>query len=163
MSDSTADQRAPSILGVSEIVLSVADLPVMRQFYVEVLGFPVLQEISMETETAVPGGEPTISFLRLRECDTPLGRHLHPQMLVLIDYQRHVYARERFTGHDVGKSTLNHLAFEISPEDYGLHSNRLSELGVSIRFAEFPDLSARAIFFNDPEGNVLELICHQSG
>lgn len=163
MNDSTADQHAPSILGVAEIVLSVADLPVMRQFYVEVLGFSVLREISMETETAVPGGEPTISFLKLLECDTPLGRHLHPQMLVLIDYQRHVYARERFTGHDVGKSTLNHLAFEISPEDYGLYLDRLSELGVGIHLAEFPDLCARAIFFNDPEGNVLELICHHTG
>jgi len=161
--DSTDDQRTPSILGVSEIVLSVADLPVMRQFYVEVLGFPVLREISMETETAVPGGEPTISFLKLQDCDTPLGRHLHPQMLVLIDYQRHVYARERFTGHEVGKSTLNHLAFEISPEDYEWYSDRLSELGVGLHFSEFPDLSARAIFFNDPEGNVLELICHHTG
>ena len=160
LSDSEEVDGVPPILGVSEIVLSVADLPAMRQFYVQVLGFPVLNEKSMESETHRPSGEPTISFLKIGDCDTPLGRHLHPQMLVLIDFQRHVYARERLIGHDVKRSTLNHLAFEISPEDYDLHLKRLQDRGIDVRFSEFPELCARAIFFNDPEGNLLELICH---
>lgn len=92
--------------------------------------------------------------------DTPLGRGGHPQLLALVDYRRHVHARKRFVGHDVTQSTLNHLGFEIPPESFEEHAKRLGELGVDLSFSHFPDLNARAIFFKDPEGNTLELICH---
>lgn len=134
----------------------------MREFYVDVMGFPVYREICMETDTPQPDGEPTISFLTVSHPDTPLGRNLHPQLLVLIDYQRHVFAKEQFKGHDVTKSTLNHVAFEIAPEDFQSHASRLRELGITVRLADFPDLCARAMFFNDPENNLLELICHHA-
>ena len=70
-------------------------------------------------------GEPTIAFLTIRELDTLLGRHGHPQLLALIDYQRHVFAKGRFDGYDPSKSTLNHLAFEIQPERYEAERVRL--------------------------------------
>ena len=34
--------KPPPVLGVAEIVLSVRDLPTMREFYREVLGFELL-------------------------------------------------------------------------------------------------------------------------
>ena len=149
----------PPITGIAEIVLSVRDLPPMRQFYVDVLGFPVHSEICLEEVDAPdPDGDATISFLTIRELHTPIGP-LHPQLLVLIDYQRHAFARERFTGHDVRTSTLNHLAFEIPPDSYHEHLTRLESLGLKPRETVFPDMNARAIFFADPEGNDLELIC----
>lgn len=149
----------PPITGIAEIVLSVSDLPVMRQFYTEVLGFPVHSELSMEdAEVAPTDGEPTISFLTIRPLSTPLGP-LHPQLLVLIDYQRHAWARERFTGHNVRHSTLNHIAFEIPPNSYAEHLARLTALGLVPKEISFPDMNARALFFSDPEGNELELIC----
>ena len=83
-------------------------------------------------------------------------------MLVLIDFRRHVHAKARFDGHDVRRSTLNHLAFEIRREDYDAEFERLSELGLNPIKSEFANLNAIAIFFNDPEGNLLELICHES-
>ena len=92
--------------------------------------------------------------------DTPLGRNLHPQVLALIDYRRHVFAKPRFDGRDVRRSTLNHLAFEILLEDYESEFERLEGLGLNPVRTEFPNLKARAIFFKDPEGNTLELICH---
>lgn len=151
----------PPVTGVAEIVLSVVDLPVMREFYREVLGFRVLSEECHETGPEPdPGGEPTISFLVIQEVDTPLGRHGHPQLLALIDYRRHVFAKPRFDGHDPRRSTLNHLAFEIPPESYEEHKARLEALGLEPRLAVFPAMNARALFFNDPEGNLLELICH---
>ena len=150
----------PPITGISEIVLSVADLPRMREFYESVLGFSVQAEACHEHGAeADAGGEPTISFLKIADCDTPLGRNRHPQLLVLSDYRRHGFARERLTGHDVRSSTLNHLAFEIPPENFADHQARLDELGLSPSTSEFPAFSAKAIFFKDPEGNVLELIC----
>jgi len=33
---------------------------------------------------------------------------------------------------------------------------------IDLTFSEFPAFNARAMFFKDPERNVLELICHQS-
>ncbi len=126
------------------------------------LGFPLHSELSMEASVADPNGEPTISFLTICETDTPLGRGGHPQLLALIDYRRHVYARERFVGHDATQSTLNHLAFEVPQESFDDHAKRLGKLGVDLSFSDFPAMNARAMFFKDPEGNVLELICHDS-
>ena len=39
-----ASACSPRVIAVSEIVLSVEDLPRMRKFYVSVLGFPVQRE-----------------------------------------------------------------------------------------------------------------------
>jgi catechol 2,3-dioxygenase-like lactoylglutathione lyase family enzyme len=148
-----------SIIGVSEIVLSVNDLPAMREFYIEMLGFSLHSETSLEGQEPDPDGEPTITFLKIVDVDTPLGKDRHPQLLVLIDWQRHVYAKGRFKGHDITRSTLNHLAFEVAPENYESEFDRLSALNLNPVKTEFPRLNAKAIFFKDPESNVLELIC----
>lgn len=153
-------QTTPPITGVSEIVLSVADLPQMREFYIRVMGFSLHSEVSLENSVADPDGEPTITFLTICETETPLGRGGHPQLLALIDHRRHLYAKGRFAGHDATRSTLNHLAFEIPPESFDGHAKRLGELGLELSFSEFPAMNARAMFFQDPEGNALELICH---
>ncbi len=149
----------PAITGVSEVVLSVVDLPRMREFYATVLGFPVHSEVSMEQETPDPNGEPTISFLTISEPNTLLTKAGHPQFLVLIDHKRHVFARRRLVGHDVTRSTLNHLAFEIPPGTYGEHKANLESAGLAVTESEFPTFGATALFFRDPEGNTLELIC----
>ncbi len=149
------------VLGVAEIVLSVSDLPAMRRFYQTVLGFPLHSEACHEHGAeAEPGGEPTISFLVICQADTPLGRHAHPTMLVLIDHRRHYFARQRLVGHDPTRSTLNHLAFEIPPDSHHQAYQRLQQLGLAPTLTEFPALGAKSIFLRDPEGNTLELICH---
>ena len=153
-------QVTPPITGVAEIVLSVADLPKMREFYTRIMGFQLHSEASMETSVADPDGEPTITFLTISETETPLGRGGHPQLLALIDYQRHVYARQQFAGHDVSLSTLNHLAFEIPPESFDEHEQRPRSLNIDVSLSNFPAMNARAMFFKDPESNVVELICH---
>ena len=153
-----------AITGVAEIVLSVRDLPRMRQFYEEVLGFALLSQACHENGMQPDAdGEPTIAFLTIAELDTPLGRHGHPQLLALIDYQRHVFAKRQFDGHEQSKSTLNHLAFEIPPARYEAERDRLEALGLQPRSMQFPAMSAHALFFHDPEGNELELICHNPG
>jgi catechol-2,3-dioxygenase len=153
--------RSPAIIGIAEIVLNVRDLSRMRQFYQEVLGFKLLSQACYESGPEPDtDGEPTIAFLTIQQADTPLGRHGHPQSLVLIDFKRHVFVRGRFDGHDPRLSTLNHLAFEIPPESYETEKERLETLGISTRAVVFPALTARALFFDDPEQNALELICH---
>ena len=150
-----------AITGVAEIVLNVRDLAKMRDFYNEVLGFKLLSEACHETGLEPDAdGDPTIAFLTIQGVDTPLGRHGHPQLLVLIDFQRHVFARGRFDGHEPTRSTLNHLAFEIPPDSYEAHKERLEAFGLRPRPVTFPAMTARALFFDDPEQNVLELICY---
>ena len=149
------------VTGVAEIVLSVVDLPRMRTFYHEVLGFELLSQACNDTGLEPdPEGEPTIAFLTIRETETPLGRNGHPELFVLIDYRRHVFAKARFDGHDPRTSTLNHLAFEIPFESYEAERRRLEDLGLKPQPTVFESMSARALFFKDPEGNTLELICH---
>src|SRR5713101_4345708 len=151
----------PAITGVAEIVLNVRDLPRMRDFYQEVLGFELLSEACHATGPEPdPDGEPTIAFLTIKQVDTPLGRHGHPQLFALIDFQRHVFAKGQFDGHEPTRSTLNHLAFEIPPESYEAHKERLEVFGLNPRAVAFPAMTARALFFSDPEQNLLELICH---
>ena len=154
-------KNPPPITNVAEVVLSVRDIPTMRKFYTSVLGFPLFAEACHENgPEPEPDGEPTISFLTIAETESPLGRHGHPQLLVLIDHKRHVFARSRLVGHDVSRSTLNHLAFEIPPDGYEAWQRKLVDLGLDPRTSEFPAMNARALFIKDPEGNTLELICH---
>jgi catechol 2,3-dioxygenase-like lactoylglutathione lyase family enzyme len=144
-----ADEPAPK-LTVSEVVLNVTDIESMSRFYQDVLGFPEFARF--------PEEEPTIIFLTIAPLDTPLGK-THPQLLALIDPARHTPVHGRFESPAARTSTLNHLAFEIHPHNYDAEFERLESGGLSPKATRFEWLSAKAIFFSDPEGNTLELIC----
>ncbi|GAB5559304.1 MAG: hypothetical protein SynsKO_09510 [Synoicihabitans sp.] len=151
---------ALSISGISEIVLSVRDLDRMKSFYQEVLGFGLVNETSFDRDgNRVPDGAPTISFLKISDIESPVGQRCHPQVLVLIDHRRHPSGR---VGHAVETSTLHHLAFEIPHHAYDGNLAKLRKLALDPREVAFPAIHAKSIFFEDPEGNSLELICPDS-
>ena len=143
-----------SVKQVAEVVLNVSDLDGMKMFYQHTLGFTLHSEF--------PESEPTIVFLTICDVDSPLGRGGHPQLFALIDAERHAFTRDNFVGIDHRTSSLNHLAFEIDEADYETEQQRLAGLGLEVTTTEFPHMRAKAIFFRDPEGNLLELICHAS-
>lgn len=148
------------ILSIAEVVLNVKSIPRMRSFYGEVFGFSVHSQFRMTNETSIADDrDPTICFLKVLDTDTPLGRGRHPQMLVLIDYERHFYAA-RFGDVSARQSTLNHLAFEIRESEFENALENLRARGISTSLMSFPDICARSVFFSDPEDNRLELICH---
>ncbi|QYK54283.1 MAG: VOC family protein [Fimbriimonadaceae bacterium] len=149
----------PPILGIAEVVLNVRDLPKMKAFYQQVLGFSLVSEGNYE-DPPNPNADPTITFLQIQPTSTPLGQNGHPVLLALIDSARHAAAKARFKVLKIEHSTLNHLAFEIPPETYQAHLNRLAELGLNPVEAEFKNMLAKAMFFRDPEDNSIELICH---
>jgi catechol 2,3-dioxygenase-like lactoylglutathione lyase family enzyme len=126
----------------------------MRSFYEETLGFGFHSQL--------PEREPTIVFLTICDRGTALAQGGHPEMLVLIDAARHGPAKGRFDAIERRRSTLNHLAFEIDEHEYDAARQRLEDLGLAPTAREFDFLRAKALFFEDPEGNLLELICHDS-
>jgi catechol-2,3-dioxygenase len=150
--DDAMSQRRATLKGVAEVVLNAKDIGKMRQFYQDVVG--------LEFHSQAPAENPTIVFLKIVDIDSPLGRGGHPQLFALIDPYRHPPARKRFQGLDVTLSTFNHLAFEISLDDLEAEKRRLESLGVTVHTEQFPAMQALALFFNDPEGNVIEFICH---
>jgi catechol 2,3-dioxygenase-like lactoylglutathione lyase family enzyme len=127
----------------AEVALRVIDLPRSLAFYQEVLGLEIVHAY------------PTMVFLKAGELDSPLGRGGHPQLLVLFDRQVQL---------DIALTTLDHFAFEISLEAYPTERQRLEQFGLEVTEriwqGEFAWLRARSLFFDDPDGNTIELIAH---
>lgn len=143
----------PNIRGIAEIVLNAADIERLSIFYQRVLGF--------DLHSQHPEQEPTIVFLRVGPSHTSLNE-THPQLLALIDPTRHPAARGKFDDPSPRAFTLNHLAFEIAEDEYEVHLEHLRQAGLEPVEARFEHAGAKAMFFRDPEGNRLELICKDS-
>jgi len=142
------------IKGLAEVVINVHDLRAMTEFYRSVLGFAFHSQF--------PEMDPTLIFLTVADLDSPLGRGGHPQLFALLDSKRHVFTRGRYTGLDQQRSSLNHVAFEIDSAEFMSTKKRLEDLGLTVQVHDFPHMRASGLFFNDPEGNQIELICHRS-
>ena len=138
------------VMHIAEVGLRVKDLARMVTFYQEVLGLEIVRAY------------PQHVFLKVGELNSPLGRGGHPQLLVLFD--RNVRLEVDFT-------TLDHVAFEISLEEFEMERARLQERGLKlvervwrrVGSGEYAWLRARSLFFDDPEGNNIELIAHDPG
>lgn len=133
------------VMHIAEVGLRVKDLPRMVAFYQEVLGLEIVRAY------------PKIVFLKAGELDSPLGRGGHPQLLVLFD---------REIPLDITLTTLDHLAFEILLEQYAAERERLQAMRLELRervwSGEWTWLRGRSLFFDDPEGNTIELIAYDA-
>jgi catechol-2,3-dioxygenase len=123
-----------SVRLLGEVALRVNDLAPMLAFYRDVVGLEVWRE------------EEGFVFFRVAE-----GVEGHPQALVLFDRGVEV-SREQ--------GTLDHLAFVIDLEDYEARRLQLEAAGLQVSPKEFPFFHWRALFVRDPEGNVVEFVCH---
>lgn len=123
---------------LGEIALRVNDLAAMKAFYRDVVGLEVFND---EFETSM-------RFVFMKIGDGVPG---HPDVLGLFD-------RSVSTGQPT--STLDHFAFVIDAADYSPELDRLVALGVEVFPTTFPHFGWRALFFNDPEGNLVELVCY---
>ena len=127
----------PAIKGLGELALRCNDLPVMTEFYRDIVGLDVYNE-------DVPG----LVFMRMGE-----GVEGHPQLFALFD-------RSVVVGPET--TTLDHFAFMIDLADYDAERARLEGLGVSVLQREFPYFHWRSLFFADPEGNTVELVAYDA-
>ena len=126
-----------TVRALGEIALRVRDLDSMQRFYQEVVGLALLRRFD------------TSSFFRIAD-----GFEGHTQILALFDRSgRDAVAPEG------PRSTVDHLAFTIALADYEPEKRRLEGLGLKITTAEHAWVRWRSIYFPDPEGNTVELVC----
>jgi catechol-2,3-dioxygenase len=126
--------RHSSVKGLGEVALRVSDLPRMKRFYQDVLGLEVLGEFG------------AAALLKIAA-----GYGGHTQVLGLFD--RSVPVGPEHT-------TVDHIAFTIDLRDYELEKRRLEALGLKVEVAEHEWVKWRSLYFHDPEGNQIELVCY---
>jgi catechol 2,3-dioxygenase len=108
----------------------------MKRFYEEVLGLEILGEF------------PHAVFFKIAE-----GVGGHTQILALFD---------RSTPVGAERTTIDHFAFTIEKEDYDTELERLEGLGLDVTVSEHAWVHWRSLYFHDPEGNRVELVCYDS-
>jgi catechol 2,3-dioxygenase-like lactoylglutathione lyase family enzyme len=111
----------------------------MQDFYQHKIGLELLRRADRH------------AFFRLGD-----GYGGHTQVLALFDRS----ADSNYTGLNSAKSTVDHLAFEISLGDYERERRRLTELGLTVTTAEHGWVHWRSLYVDDPEGNTVELVCY---
>jgi catechol 2,3-dioxygenase-like lactoylglutathione lyase family enzyme len=116
------------VTGVSELVLEVVDLEAAEEFYAGVLGLPVVDRWPDREAIWVMAGERTrIGLWR-------------PQV-----------------GRAGGRGGLHvHYALHIADADYEAAVERLRSRGMAVEETTFPG-AGRAVYVDDPDGNVVEL------
>jgi catechol-2,3-dioxygenase len=120
---------------IGELALQVDDLPRMKAFYSDVVGLEVFNDDS-----------PELVFFKV--ADLVPG---HPQLFALFDRRS-----QPVQAH----TTLDHFAFVIELAQYESEKKRLEDAGVAVLTKEFPHFHWRSLFFADPEGNTIELVCY---
>jgi catechol-2,3-dioxygenase len=127
------------IKGLGEIALRVKNLDEMQEFYENVIGLELMKRF----DHAV--------FFKIAE-----GVEGHMQILALFDRT----GDENYTGIDSKKSTIDHIAFGISKNDFDSEKKRLEEIGLEVRTAYHEWVNWRSLYIYDPEGNNVELVCY---
>jgi catechol-2,3-dioxygenase len=123
-----------AVKALGEVALRVNDLERMKRFYQEILGFEVLGEF--------PNG----SLLKIAA-----GYAGHTQVLGLFD---------RSVSVDQARTTIDHITFAIDLADYDAERKRLETLGLNVEVKEHAWMNWRSLYFHDPEGNQVELVCY---
>lgn len=129
----------PTIKSLGEIALRVEDLERMCNFYTEILGLTLMRRL------------PHAAFLSVAP---DYGGHT--QVLVLFDRSD----TPGYSGVSHEKTPLDHFALTIDLADYAAWQKRLEALGVDVLAKEQRGFFWRSLFFDDPEGNVVELVCY---
>ncbi len=122
-----------NIIGIKETCIYTKDLESARQFYCEVLGLPLIH--------FMPGKH---LFLRAG----------HSVLLIFDPDDAKVKTSP--PGH-FGQGKL-HFAFEVETKDFGQTKAKLIGKGVNIIDQVTWKSGKESFYFNDPAGNVLEIV-----
>ena len=123
---------------ILETALSVADLSRSRDFYSQLLGYPVIT--TDERLCAFRAGERQVLLLFLRGSD-PDGSHMQFGFI---------------PAH--GTTGQSHVGFSVSKDDLPEWRERLRAVRVAIESEFTWPLGGTSIYFRDPDGHLLELL-----
>ena len=137
---STSDRR---IKGLGEVSIRVEDLNAMCTFYEDVVGLKLLRR------------EESFVFFEIAQ-----GYGGHTQNLALFDASNRTFLKSKSAALSPDRSTLHHVALNIDLEDYESEMRWLEGLGLDVQATEHAWLHVRSLYFADPEGNLLELVCY---
>jgi catechol 2,3-dioxygenase len=130
-----------AIRGLGEIAFRTERLPEMVEFYGTVLGLDRLDDPPFEGSAFFRAGE---------------GVAGHTQVLVLFDRAD----TEGYVPPDAARSTVDHVAFGIDREAFDAEAERLEGLGYDLDYAYHDWVEWRSLYLPDPDGNSVELVCH---
>lgn len=130
------------IKGLGEVSIRVKDFETMERFYEQVLGLEVLDRSE------------GIVFFRIAP-----GYAGHSQNLALFEASNRAFLETKSPQIDPDRSTLHHIALNIALEDFEPEKKRLEGLGLKVVATAHGWLHVRSMYFPDPEGNLLELVC----
>jgi catechol 2,3-dioxygenase-like lactoylglutathione lyase family enzyme len=129
---------------LGETVLRVKDLEAVKRFYTDVIGLDVLQELDGIAFLKVAGGYGGhTQIVGLFHESLPAPFPMDPREPVRLQ-----------------STSLHHFALEIDKADFGAEKTRLERLGVEVTTFEHRWCRWRSLYVRDPEGNILELVCH---
>lgn len=129
------------IRALGEIALRVSDLERMLAFYRDVVGLPLMRRFDRA------------AFFRLGE-----GYGGHTTVLALFDRRGDPGAKAPAPEH----TSVDHIAFTIDRGDFQTEHRRLSGLGLRVTTAYHDWVRWQSLYFDDPEGNQLELVCYSA-
>ena len=127
------------VRALGEIALRVEDLDGMQRFYEEVIGLTLMRRF------------PKSAFFRIAE-----GLEGHTQILALFDRT----GSQGYVGLDEKRTTVDHLAFSISLQDFEAEKERLQGLGLHVALSTHAWVQWRSLYVRDPEGNTVEFVCY---
>jgi catechol 2,3-dioxygenase-like lactoylglutathione lyase family enzyme len=132
----------PSLLGLHHLALNVRDLPVMKRFYVEVLGFRVEWEPDAENVYLTSGTD----NVAMHAVAAPAAGH----------------GRRAVDTEHAAFQSLDHVGLLVpTPADVDAWAGYLQDQGV---VTEGPPRThrdgARSLYVRDPENNRVQIIYH---
>lgn len=130
-----------AIKGLGEIAIQVNNLEAMQAFYQEVVGLELMRRFEHS------------AFFRIAD-----GYAGHTQVLAL--FNRVSEPKGHSVENAYRRAPLDHFAFEIAQEDYAGELLRLESLGIEVHTTTHAWTGWRSIFVTDPEGNIVEWVCH---
>lgn len=133
------------IKGLGEIILSVNNITIVKQFYKDIIGLEIIAQ------------EENFVFFKIAD-----GIAGHPQVLGLFDNSIPTEFGQIRDSPEINKTSLHHLALEIDLSDYDSIIKDLTKNKIQFKTRVFNWIQWRSIYLLDPEMNVVELVCYDS-